>query len=90
MHERLYPVLEAFLRGTMNIAEVQGIDRLIELDLSMTQARLLFVLAHDDLPRPSTCSPTGSGSRWPLPAATSTSSCSRVWSSAARMPPTDA
>lgn len=45
MRERLDEVLGTFFRGTMALAEVEGIDRLVELDLSMTQARMLHVLA---------------------------------------------
>ncbi len=52
MNQRLYDALETFLRGTMNLAEVEGIDRLIELDLSMSQARILHVLAYCGGPMP--------------------------------------
>lgn len=48
MRDELYDTVAAFFRGTMSLAEVDGIDRLIELDLSMTQARLLHLLASAD------------------------------------------
>ncbi len=52
MRDELDEVLSAFFRGTMGLAEGEGIDRLVELDLSMTQARLLHHLAFAGRPLP--------------------------------------
>lgn len=48
----LYDVLEDFFVRMLNLAESDGMDALIELDLSFSQARTLFCLAHncDEMP----------------------------------------
>lgn len=42
----LYEALEEFIVGLLSLAESDGMDALIELDLSFSQARTLFCLAH--------------------------------------------
>lgn len=49
---QLYTALEAFIMRLMNLAEADGMDALAELDLSFSQARTLFTLAHHDQPLP--------------------------------------
>lgn len=48
----LYGALEDFFVRMLNLAESDGMDALIELDLSFSQARTLFCLAHnyDEMP----------------------------------------
>lgn len=48
----LYRALEDFFVRMLNLAESDGMDALIELDLSFSQARTLFCLAHncDEMP----------------------------------------
>lgn len=48
----LYGVLEDFFVRLLNLAESDGMDSLVELDLSFSQARTLFCLAHncDEMP----------------------------------------
>lgn len=48
----LYGALEDFLMRLMNVSESEGMDALAELDLSFTQARMLFLLAKTDDPMP--------------------------------------
>lgn len=50
--EDLYRALEDFFVRMLNLAESDGMDALIELDLSFSQARTLFCLAHnnDEMP----------------------------------------
>lgn len=50
--DRLYRALEDFFVRMLNLAESDGMDALIELDLSFSQARTLFCLAHncDEMP----------------------------------------
>lgn len=43
--EELHEVLEEFLTRLMKLSEADGMDVLAELDLSFSQARLLFLLA---------------------------------------------
>jgi DNA-binding MarR family transcriptional regulator len=50
--EDLYAVLEDFIMRLMNLAESDGMDALVELDLSFSQARTLFLLAKSDAPMP--------------------------------------
>jgi DNA-binding MarR family transcriptional regulator len=40
--------LERFLTGLFSASRSGGADRLVDLDLSLSQARTLFVLGHDD------------------------------------------
>jgi len=44
--DELYGCLESFLQRVFSLAEADALDLLIELDLSFTQARTMFVLAH--------------------------------------------
>ncbi|KQP78422.1 hypothetical protein ASF37_07620 [Aeromicrobium sp. Leaf289] len=46
VHERL----EAFVQRLMSCVHSEGLDQLVELDLSMTQARAMFTVAHADRP----------------------------------------
>jgi DNA-binding MarR family transcriptional regulator len=48
----LYVALEDFVMRLMHLAESDGMDALIELDLSFTQARTLFLLAKNGEPMP--------------------------------------
>jgi len=48
----LYDALEDFLMRLMNVKESEGVDALVELDLSFSQARTLFLLAKADDPMP--------------------------------------
>lgn len=50
--EDLYEVLEDFVMRLMNLAESDGMDAMVELDLSFSQARLLFLLAKTGQPMP--------------------------------------
>lgn len=43
--DQLYSALEDFVMRLMNIAESDGMDALVELDLSFSQARTVFLLA---------------------------------------------
>ncbi|MGZ5374539.1 MAG: MarR family winged helix-turn-helix transcriptional regulator [Aeromicrobium sp.] len=43
----LYDLLETLFVRLLNLAESDGMDSLIELDLSFSQARTLFCLAHN-------------------------------------------
>lgn len=49
---QLQETLERFLMRCMSSAEAQGIDRLLELELSISQAKTLFVLAQSAEPLP--------------------------------------
>ncbi len=42
----LYLALEEFLQRIFSLAECDAMDQLVEIDLSFTQARTLFLLAH--------------------------------------------
>ena len=48
----LYGVLDDFVVRLLSLSEADGMDALIELDLSFSQARTLFCLAHncDEMP----------------------------------------
>lgn len=48
----LYAVLEDFFVRCLNMGEAESMDRLVELDLSLTQAKTLFVLAQAAKPMP--------------------------------------
>jgi DNA-binding MarR family transcriptional regulator len=48
----LYVALEDFVMQLMNLAESDGVNALIELDLSFSQARMLFLLAKRGEPMP--------------------------------------
>jgi DNA-binding MarR family transcriptional regulator len=48
----LYGALEDFVMRLMHLAEADGMDALIELDLSFSQARTLFLLAKQGEPMP--------------------------------------
>jgi len=48
----LYGCLEIFLQRLFSLAEADALDMLIELDLSFTQARTMFTLAHASEPMP--------------------------------------
>ncbi|WP_456696956.1 MarR family winged helix-turn-helix transcriptional regulator [Aeromicrobium sp. P5_D10] len=48
----LYEVLEDFVMRLMNLSESDGMDAMVELDLSFSQARLLFLLAKTGQPMP--------------------------------------
>lgn len=50
MNTELQEALEQFLMRCMSSAEAQGIDRLLELELSISQAKTLFVLAQASEP----------------------------------------
>ncbi|MEJ7635954.1 MarR family transcriptional regulator [Aeromicrobium sp.] len=50
--DELYAALEDFVMRLMNLAEADGMDALIELDLSFSQARMLFLLAKRGEPMP--------------------------------------
>jgi len=51
-NEEIYTCLESFLTRLLNLAQSEGIDALVELDLSFTQARTVFVLAQSTEPVP--------------------------------------
>ena len=46
----VHETLEAFVQRLMSCVHSEGLDRLLELDLSMTQARALFTVAMADRP----------------------------------------
>ena len=48
----LYEALEDFVVRLMNLAESDGMDAMVELDLSFSQARTLFLLAKNVDPMP--------------------------------------
>ena len=50
--DQLYDVLEDFVMRLMNLSEADGMDALVELDLSFSQARTLFLLAKVGDPLP--------------------------------------
>lgn len=50
--EDLYAALEDFVMRLMSLAESDGMDAMVELDLSFSQARMLFLLAHQGEPMP--------------------------------------
>ncbi len=50
--EPLYEVLEQFFVRCLNMGEAQGMDRLVELELSISQAKTVFVLAQAAEPLP--------------------------------------
>jgi DNA-binding MarR family transcriptional regulator len=50
--DQLYGALEEFVMRLMNMAESDGMDAMVELDLSYTQARTLFLLAKAGVPMP--------------------------------------
>lgn len=50
--DELYGCLESFLQRVFSMAQADALDLLIELDLSFTQARTMFVLAHAREPMP--------------------------------------
>jgi DNA-binding MarR family transcriptional regulator len=50
--DELYVALEDFMMRLMNLAESDGMDALVELDLSFSQARMLFLLAKWGEPTP--------------------------------------
>ena len=51
-NDKLQGVLEQFLMRCMTSAEAQGIDRIVELELSISQAKTVFVLAQAAQPLP--------------------------------------
>jgi DNA-binding MarR family transcriptional regulator len=51
-NDQLQEALEAFLMRCMSSAEAEGIDRLVELELSISQAKTVFVLAQAADPLP--------------------------------------
>ncbi len=51
-NDQLQEVLEQFLMRCMSGAEAEGIDRLVELELSISQAKTVFVLAQAADPLP--------------------------------------
>ncbi len=50
--DELYTCLEEFLRRVFSLAESDALDSLIDLDVSFSQARTMFVLAHVAEPVP--------------------------------------
>jgi len=48
----LYEALSEFLMRLMNVTESDSMDALVELDLSFSQARMLFLLSKTDEPMP--------------------------------------
>ncbi|MET1063237.1 MAG: MarR family transcriptional regulator [Aeromicrobium sp.] len=48
--DELYETLEDFVMRMMNLAEADGMDAMVELDLSFSQARTLFLLAKTGQP----------------------------------------
>lgn len=52
--DELYDVLSEFFQRVFSLAESSSMDRLIELDVSFTQARTMFLLAHTGRPLPIT------------------------------------
>ena len=51
-NNKLQEVLEHFLMRCISGAEAQGIDRIVELELSISQAKTVFVLAQASGPLP--------------------------------------
>ncbi len=51
-NDQLQEVLEQFLMRCISSTEAQGIDRLVELELSISQAKTVFVLAQAARPLP--------------------------------------
>ena len=45
-HDRLFETFEAFLTGCVGMTEADEVDRLLELELSMSQTKSIFVLSH--------------------------------------------
>jgi DNA-binding MarR family transcriptional regulator len=52
--DELYEALGQFFQRIFSLAESSSMDRMIELDVSFTQARTMFLLAHTDRPLPIT------------------------------------
>jgi len=52
--DELYEVLGEFFQRVFSLAESSSMDRMIELDVSFTQARIMFLLAHNHRPLPIT------------------------------------
>ncbi len=50
--DELNKTLGEFFQRVFSLAESSSMDRLIELDVSFTQARTMFLLAHTDRPLP--------------------------------------
>jgi DNA-binding MarR family transcriptional regulator len=50
--DELFELLEQFLRRMFSLAETNAMDSLVELDISLPQARTMFVLAHIAEPVP--------------------------------------
>jgi DNA-binding MarR family transcriptional regulator len=50
--DELYEALREFFQRVFSLAESGSMDSLIELDVSFTQARTMFLLAHTDGPLP--------------------------------------
>ena len=48
--DELYEALGEFFQRVFSLAESSSMDRMIELDVSFTQARTMFLLAHTDGP----------------------------------------
>jgi DNA-binding MarR family transcriptional regulator len=52
--DELYEALGEFFQRIFSLAESSSMDRMIELDVSFTQARTMFLLAHTEGPLPIT------------------------------------
>ena len=52
--DELYEALGQFFQRIFSLAESSSMHRMIELDVSFTQARTMFLLAHTDRPLPIT------------------------------------
>lgn len=50
--DELYDAVESFVMRLMNLAASDGIDAMVDLDLSFSQARMLFLLAKTGEPQP--------------------------------------
>ena len=50
--DELYVALEDFMMRLINLAESDGLDAMVELDLTFSQARMLFLLAKWGRPTP--------------------------------------
>ena len=50
--DELYEALGEFFQRIFSLAESGSMDQMIELDVSFTQARTMFLLAHTDRPLP--------------------------------------
>ncbi len=48
MRDELFECLESFFQRIFSLAEGDAADLLVELDLTITQARLMFVLGHSE------------------------------------------